>query len=199
MTERYVDADPRMLRAIAHPARASLLYELSARGAATATTLAEAIGKPVNSVSFHLRQLASYGLIEEAPDQGSDARQRWWRTTVPEGLRVSSSRLRETAEGEAAYEVFRRHNVAHWHALVDRFFAGHDGSTEVWTGNDVSLSLTKSEAEQLSDELYDVMTRWVERGRAKPGPADDKPASSEERRTYLLVSLLMPHQTDLVD
>ena len=195
MAQKYVDADPRILRAIAHPLRASLLYELFARGSATATTLAEALDQPVNSASFHLRQLAKYGLIEDDPDAaGADGRQRWWRPAMEQGLRVHSEALESTDEGKAAVEVFRRNNVAHWHAMVDRFFGPHHGSEDTWVSSDAPVMLTKDEAEGLAAELQDVLFRWVERGRAAPEDPD-----GQVRRTYRVLSLLMPHQADLVD
>lgn len=193
MASRYVDADPRMLRAIAHPMRSTLLYELHARGTANATTLANAVGEPVNSVSFHLRQLAKYGLIEEAPERASDGRQRWWRPSTTDGLRISREKLAKTPGGEAAYEVFRRQMVAHWQALVERFFTPRPASPEMWVSNDVPMLLTDDEAREFAEELFTFMTGWLERGQ------DTEPPQGQERRTYLALSLLFPHQTDLVE
>ena len=60
--------DPRALRAYAHPIRMALLSLLRREGPHTATEAAAVIGESVASCSFHLRQLAKYGLIEEEPD-----------------------------------------------------------------------------------------------------------------------------------
>lgn len=190
MSGDYVDADPRVLRAIAHPLRTTLIYELHARGRANVTALAEAVGKPVNAVSFHLRQLAKYGLIEEAEDGSGDGRQRWWRPAARQGLHIEDDVLSRTPADREAYEAFRRHGRAFWHAMVDRFFGRHEGRDELWNLNDVPMRLTKAEAEQFAAEVYQVMVRWAESGRAE----DDT-----ERRTYLALSMLLPHQTDLVD
>ena len=194
MAEKYVDADPRMLRAIAHPLRASLLYELYARGSATATDLAEAVGHPVNSVSFHLRQLDKYGLIEDDPDAaGADGRQRWWRPTMAEGLRVSDRELGKTPEGRASLDVFRRNVVAKWQRLVARFFADHEETGEVWASSDVPMLLTDEEAKACNEEVLGVLKKWWGHGQ------HTDPPDGQRRRTYLAVSMLMPHQTDLDD
>ena len=194
MAEKYVDADPRILRAIAHPLRAALLYELYARGSATATDLAEAVAQPVNSVSFHLRTLARYGLIEDDPDAtGSDGRQRWWRPSMTDGVRVSDQKLSGTPEGRAGLDLFRRNIVAKWQVLVERFFASHEDTGEVWASNDVPMLLTDEEAATCNAEVLDVLKRWLEHGQ-RTDPEGGRP-----RRTYLAMSLLMPHQTDLVD
>jgi predicted ArsR family transcriptional regulator len=41
--------------------------------------IAKRTGVPANQASFHLRQLAKYGLVEVAPDAGRDNRDRVWR------------------------------------------------------------------------------------------------------------------------
>jgi predicted ArsR family transcriptional regulator len=73
-------ADPRSLRAYAHPLRMSLLGLLRADGPMTATQCAAQLGESVPNCSFHLRQLAKYGLVERAA--GADARERPWRATA---------------------------------------------------------------------------------------------------------------------
>jgi DNA-binding transcriptional ArsR family regulator len=69
--------DPRELRALAHPLRLTLLEELATLGEATATELAERVGASPANCSWHLRQLARYGFIEEAG--GGTGRSRPWR------------------------------------------------------------------------------------------------------------------------
>jgi Helix-turn-helix domain len=70
-------ADPLALRAIAHPKRLALLELLLVEGVATATRCAQVLGDSPSSWSFHLRTLARYKLVEEAP--GGAGRRRPWR------------------------------------------------------------------------------------------------------------------------
>ena len=72
--------DPRALRALAHPIRLSLIGLLRRDGPMTATRAGELLGESSASCSFHLRQLAKYGLVEEAG--GGRGRQRPWRATA---------------------------------------------------------------------------------------------------------------------
>src|ERR1700750_867185 len=72
--------DPRALRAMAHPIRLSLIGVLRREGPLTATQAGELIGERPASCSFHLRQLAKYGLVEEAG--GGKGRERPWRATT---------------------------------------------------------------------------------------------------------------------
>lgn len=71
-------SDPQAMRALAHPLRLDLLEVLSAAGPATAAWCGRALGVPQANCSFHLRQLARYGFVEEA-DSGADRRERKWR------------------------------------------------------------------------------------------------------------------------
>jgi hypothetical protein len=72
--------DPRALRAYAHPVRMSLVGLLRTEGPLTATRAAELLGESSGTCSFHLRQLAKYGLVEEAG--GGTGREKPWRATT---------------------------------------------------------------------------------------------------------------------
>jgi len=68
------------MRALAHPLRLELIEALTALGPATAAACARHLGSTQASCSFHLRQLAKYGFVEQARDSG-DRRERPWRLT----------------------------------------------------------------------------------------------------------------------
>ena len=68
---------PDSLKGLAHPLRLQLLAELNARGSATASQLAAALGESSGATSYHLRQLHRHGFVEEDPAQGT-ARERVW-------------------------------------------------------------------------------------------------------------------------
>jgi DNA-binding transcriptional ArsR family regulator len=74
--------DPRMLRALAHPARIAILEHLALDGPATATQCADVAGLSPSACSYHLRALARFGFIEPAPDGAADGRHRPWQSRV---------------------------------------------------------------------------------------------------------------------
>jgi predicted ArsR family transcriptional regulator len=74
--------DPRMMRALAHPARIAIWTHLGLRGPATATECAEVAGLSPSACSYHLRALARYGFVEEDPGSAADGRQRPWRVRL---------------------------------------------------------------------------------------------------------------------
>ncbi|WP_018529815.1 MULTISPECIES: winged helix-turn-helix domain-containing protein [unclassified Streptomyces] len=97
-----------------HPVRIALLDLLAEVGTLTSTQAAARLGHSSGLCSFHLRQLARHGLIEEAPHDGR--RDRPWRllwdtperTPAPESM---SATLHLTADeaaelGAAIRELF---------------------------------------------------------------------------------------------
>jgi predicted ArsR family transcriptional regulator len=77
------------LKALSHPVRLRMLGLLRSDGPATATTLATRLGLNTGATSYHLRQLAQHGFVEDDAERGT-GRERWWRaahqstTTAPE-------------------------------------------------------------------------------------------------------------------
>ncbi|MCG7308476.1 transcriptional regulator [Brachybacterium sp. ACRRE] len=79
--ERHDVATQEMLRAMAHPLRVEIMELVGRRGTARAADLAEEMGVAANALSYHLRTLAKAGVIEEAPEEARDRRDRVWRLT----------------------------------------------------------------------------------------------------------------------
>lgn len=184
MAEPKPLSDPRVLRAIAHPVRTRVLDELHASGPARAADVARELGIPANQASFHLRQLAKYGLVEEAPEEARDRRDRVWRAAAAAGYTVELRKLAEQPGGRAAVEVFRSSKVAWLHQVVDRSFAmSREEGRGVFATSDHALKLSDDEAVQLRQELDDVIEAWADRTRGR----------DPERRTYLLVQMVQPY------
>jgi DNA-binding transcriptional ArsR family regulator len=184
MAEPQPLSDPRVLRAIAHPVRTRILEELSASGPVRAADVARELGIPANQASFHLRQLAKYGLVEEAPEEARDRRDRVWRATAAEGYTVNLSQLADVPGGKAAVDVFRASKLAWLHDVVNDMFAiGRTEGSGVFATSDHALKLTDDEAHQLRQELDDVIESWADRTRGRdPG-----------RRTYHVIQMVKPY------
>jgi DNA-binding transcriptional ArsR family regulator len=73
-------SDPKAIRALAHPLRLDLIELLGTISPATAARCGRVLGVSQASCSFHLRQLARYGFVEDA-GLGRDRRERLWRLT----------------------------------------------------------------------------------------------------------------------
>ncbi|HEX9063945.1 MAG TPA: helix-turn-helix domain-containing protein, partial [Streptosporangiaceae bacterium] len=119
--------DPKALRALAHPTRMALIGLLRTQGPLTATKAGELLGESSASASFHLRQLAKYGLAEEAP--GGQGRERPWQATaqftnIPE--------LDDTPEFAAAAGLFRSMITERYFESVMRWLEARPAEPEEW-------------------------------------------------------------------
>ena len=188
MTDEITIDDPRVLRAIAHPVRMRILDEFDTHGAQRAADVAAALDIPANQASFHLRQLAKYGLVVEAPEEARDGRDRVWRRADVD-LKLDSKRLGETPGGQAALDVFMARWIGQAHELIDRVASPHKREGTTATTTHETLRLTRDEARELADELSQVVRRWNERARGRsdgvryevlavvaPGPDDERGA-----------------------
>jgi DNA-binding transcriptional ArsR family regulator len=109
MEEEFKISDPQVLKVVAHPLRVRLLGLLRADGPATASELARTVSESSGSTSYHLRELAKYGFIEEDPEQ-RDGRERRWRPrhryTSWDELEMSA-----TPEGREALKIMHLRQV----------------------------------------------------------------------------------------
>src|SRR3954449_2802661 len=86
------------LRALSHPTRLKMLMLLRLEGPATATQLAQQLKLNTGATSYHLRQLAEHGFIEEDGERG-DARDRWWKA-AHESTRANLDKQTSDEEAE---------------------------------------------------------------------------------------------------
>lgn len=70
-------SEPGAFKAVAHPARYRIIEELYSGRDLTATEAAELVGLTPSAMSYHLRALERYGLVERG--QSDDGRERPWR------------------------------------------------------------------------------------------------------------------------
>jgi len=155
-------SDPLALRAYAHPIRMKLVGLLRRDGPHTATQAAARIGETVPSCSFHLRQLAKWGLVEEAG--GGRGRERPWKATAQF---TSWSAIDRDAETSAASDLLMS-------VIVDRYVEELHGWIERRTGEptewqeaaafgDITLHLTAEELAEVSRTLWDIGKRYADR------------------------------------
>jgi DNA-binding transcriptional ArsR family regulator len=155
--------DVRALRALAHPLRNRLLGQLRVNGPATASQLGRAVGESSGSTSYHLRQLAAYGFVEEVEGQGT-ARERWWRARH----RMTSWQATDLLEQEGGAEVqdeMTRLQIDQHARVLDAWHVQKEQLGEEWEAvaslNDHGMRLRPEQARQLADELNAVLDRWM--------------------------------------
>ncbi|MFB6437756.1 ArsR/SmtB family transcription factor [Streptomyces sp. NPDC056411] len=152
--------DARGLRALAHPVRVQLVGMLRKYGPSTATRLAERLGVNSGTASYHLRQLAAAGFVDEETERGN-ARERWWRS-VHHTTWFNDPELADR-EPEAALAYLQ--SVAAAYTLrTQRALNELQTMPGVWRDtfdiSDWALRLTPEETAALQEELRAVISRY---------------------------------------
>ncbi|MBM6401779.1 ArsR/SmtB family transcription factor [Phycicoccus sonneratiae] len=168
--------DPRALRALAHPARQQVITELFSGEVLTATEAGRICGLSPSAMSYHLRALEKWGIVER--DESTDGRERPWRATA-NAINVTPEAHR------GAGEAVSRRSVHTWFSdlegdldrLVD---AVGDGESHGMTSRG-RLWLTGAEEAELREALHEVVRRH--RGRSRR----DHPEGARPYNVYALV------------
>jgi Helix-turn-helix domain len=164
--------DPKMMRALAHPARIAIWTHIGLRGSVTATECAEVAGLSPSACSYHLRTLARYGFIEEDRASAANGRERPWRARLlaftledrpdsPAGERVASRLLVENMRASAEevrvrYLDRQTEYPADWRSAAGSTFS--------------AAHVTPSELDELRTKVLAVMEDYVRLDPAERSP-----------------------------
>jgi len=109
--------DARVMRAMAHPTRIDLMELVAREGELTATEAGERLGLTPANCSFHLRQLAKHGFVEEgAPRPG---RARPWRIgSVRHSWDETGADAETDAAAQALTSVILDRDIARLHEWI---------------------------------------------------------------------------------
>jgi predicted ArsR family transcriptional regulator len=167
--------DPRALRAYAHPVRTKLVGLLRRRGPLTATQAAELLGESSGTTSFHLRQLAKYGLVEEAP--GGRGREKPWQAT---SMLTHVPPIHATPEANEAAMQLRIALAQRYFDNVVRWLQRAAHAPKRWREaaifSDRILYTTPAELEALRDRIDELLEPYARR----LDHPDERPKSSRE-------------------
>lgn len=154
--------DPRALRALAHPLRTALLGLLRLEGPSTATRLGQRLGESSGATSYHLRQLAAFGFVEEVTGEGT-ARERWWRARHRSTRWETASLLADPA-GREVVEELSYVQVRQQTRVLAAHAEEREDLDDAWRGavslNDWAIRLSPAKAHRLATELNAVLARW---------------------------------------
>jgi DNA-binding transcriptional ArsR family regulator len=175
-----IHLDAHALKVLAHPLRSRLLSALRTAGPATATALAQRLDTNTGATSYHLRRLASVGLVEETGE--GHGRERWWRAATDMHTFTERDVVYDP-DAKAAADWLRRYYLR---SFVDRFQAWLDvheswplGWQEVADASDYLLRLTPTRLAELNAEAAALMERYRD-----PDP-DDPDAQPVEMHLHV--------------
>jgi DNA-binding transcriptional ArsR family regulator len=176
MTDEHgvVVDDPRAIRALAHPARLAILEHLGTGATATATECAEVCGLSPSAVSYHLRALAKWGLIEDAESRG-DGRERVWRAVRGGGFSTRGGFGAPGGVGAAQQFMYRR-SAAISDQRTERYLAAAADEPPEWQDAVVTstsqILVTAAELEDLSTQIHALLSPYRLAARRDDAPAD---------------------------
>ncbi len=175
-----VKLTPVSLRGLAHPLRVRMLALLREEGPATATGLAQRLGQSSGATSYHLRQLAAHGFVEEQTGKGV-RRERWWRAASEQTIFAGPFEGYDPGDAEA----YMRAVAAQYGDRVDSWISEAATLPEQWrdtpTNSDWRLRLTPQECRELHEEIFALAQRYRR---------DGTPAPEGAQRVFLQVQLL---------
>lgn len=169
--ERVLDAGA--MKAFAHPLRMAMYNYLTDHGSATATMLAEHLDESTGQTSYHLRQLARHGFVQEDEGRGS-GRERWWK---PVGYTLHGLEVRDDPTAEMPVRMMLQSTVDHRAATLSRWLDQALDEPQEWVEATVNTSatvpMTPAEATALREEVMEVMERHLEHAKAAhPEPGE---------------------------
>jgi DNA-binding transcriptional ArsR family regulator len=170
--------DSRALQVLAHPLRSRLLSALRMDGPATATALAATLGTNTGATSYHLRRLASVGLVEETGE--GRGKERPWRA-ASEMHEFTERDVADDPDGRAATDWLRRHYLR---TFIDRY--------EAWLDTQADWPLDWQDAAGASDYVIhvsparlaafnDEFSALIERYRRPAGEPDHESGAPAEK------------------
>jgi DNA-binding transcriptional ArsR family regulator len=184
--------DARTMRALAHPVRIALIEALALGGPMTATEVGERIDESPTTCSFHLRQLAKYGFVEEAG--GGKGRARPWRLATL-GFRVPPTHDDPEADVAASLlsRVTRERQLARYLNWTETRASYPKEWRDAADSSEYIFYLTAAELEQLCTEMHDLLRRWFGAGERITDPSARPPGSVPVELLTLAYPMELPN------
>jgi DNA-binding transcriptional ArsR family regulator len=168
-TPPSVRLDPDSVRVLAHPLRSRLVGALRLKGPSTATELARELGTNSGATSYHLRRLASVGLVVDTGE--GDAKRRVWAAAA-ESTRFSPSDFADDEDAATAMGWLERDWLQHFTDKFGRWLEARREWPDRWrdeTGmNDYLVVVTSEQLAQMHAEMQEVIERYRRAGAGNP-------------------------------
>ncbi|MEP7021598.1 MAG: helix-turn-helix domain-containing protein, partial [Pseudonocardiales bacterium] len=160
MPVRGFEMDAATLKVLAHPMRVHMLRILQLRKKVSVTSLAAELGESTGATSYHLRQLARHGLVEQFQPDDTDSsagrKQQWWRMAVDEIHTTGFDFLAQAETREAAGFLLRENaadrsrRMANWYATATQWPKEWQRASSDMAAQ---LELSPKQTRALADEL----------------------------------------------
>lgn len=159
MAEPKEISDLDALKAVTHPVR-TRIREVLRRGPANSTALAKELGMSTGLASYHLREMAKHGLVEEVGELAR-GRERWWRS-VADDLRFPP-RSRQSPRMRVAMDEMNRRSLVEDLDRLARFQQARDemgewGDAFLFSRGEVRID--RADLEKFLDDYVALLDRY---------------------------------------
>lgn len=154
--------DAQTMRALSHPVRLALIELLSLEGPLTATEASERLGESPTTCSFHLRQLARYGFVEEAG--AGPGRNRPWKMS---SIGMTASARDADRETDSALAVLRRLFRERYFQRLQTWEETRTTYPQEWQDvaeeSEFILYATREEVQAVSEQVFNLLMQFQDR------------------------------------
>jgi DNA-binding transcriptional ArsR family regulator len=151
--------DPKTMLALTHPVRLALLEALALEGPLTATQAGELIGESPTTCSFHFRQLAKYGFVEEA-GVGPGRQRHWKRVDIWMNFTDNS----DDPEANIAAKGLERLLFERAISRIRRFYDTKANLPKVWQeasdSTQAMIYVTPEELREVNTQLLSILQKF---------------------------------------
>lgn len=164
-------------------------------GAGRGTAVTYRLGESSGATSYHLRQLAAHGFVEDAPERGK-GRERWWKA-AHQGTRIGWTLLTDASPETRGAASAVLHEVATQHAQELSTWLGtmHDWPDDWISASEVSdytLRLTAEQSRELNAKVHQLIDSYRE-----SAPTPGTPSAAKVRfHLHALPTALDREDTD---
>jgi len=166
--------DTKAIIVLAHPLRSRLLTLLRTQGPATATELARHLDTNTGATSYHLRKLASVGLVEETED--GRGRERPWRAAT-EMHGWTEHEVAYDPDAKAASDWLRGYYLRSFIERYERWLDVEASWPMAWQdiagASDFAVRLTPARLEALNADIQALYERYRALAESEPVSPDD--------------------------
>jgi predicted ArsR family transcriptional regulator len=166
--------DTKAVTVLAHPLRSRLVTLLRTHGPATATELARQLETNTGATSYHLRKLASVGLVEETED--GRGRERPWRAAT-EMHGWTEHEVAYDPDAKAASDWLRGYYLRSFIERYERWLDVEASWPMAWQdvagASDFAVRLTPARLEALNADIQALYERYRALAESEPVSADD--------------------------
>lgn len=161
--------DPKAMRALAHGVRQQVLNLLAEQPVITATEAAQSCGVSPSAMSYHLRALEKWGIVERVPS--ADGRERPWQMAA-DSININQRAMGDASVSAAGHMLSAL--VVQLDATLRALIERGDDADSLTIAQSRGVWLTDEESAEIDRIVNEASERFSDRRRGARRPAEAK-------------------------